>query len=212
MQMWVSKHIYYYAMRNCRAIALFIIGLLMAANLVAQDERYEEPEKFSDRFFWGGTLGLMVGHITQIDVVPIGGMWIFPQWSVGVAGRYGFYNQRGVLLTDSKRSYSSHIWGGSVFTQVLPIPDFSEVFSIPFRGGIILHSEYEKIFIDRRVSNPFGDYVGGKTWTNLVLVGFGYWQRVGDKAGVNMLLLWEVSKNEFSPYQQNPIIRVTFTL
>lgn len=198
-------------MKNRKAIVLFIVGFLMAANLFGQEKSYEEPKKFSDRFFWGGMLGLMVGHITQIDILPVGGIWIFPQWSVGVSGRYSFYNQRGILLSDS-RSYSSHIWGGAVFTQVLPIPDFSEVFPIPFKGGIILHGEYEKMFIDRRVSNPFGANVAGRTWVDLVLVGFGYRQRIGERAAVNMLLLWEISKSEFSPYRQNPIIRVTFTL
>ena len=199
-------------MKNFKAIVFLVIGLLMAGNLVAQGGDLEETKKFSDRLFWGGMLGLTMGHITQIDVLPVGGIWIFPQWSLGVAGRYSFYNQRGFLLTDSNRSYSSHIWGGSVFTQVLPIPDFSEVFNIPFKGGIILHGEYEKMLIDRRMSDPFGVYEAGKTWVDLLLVGFGYRQRIGDKAAINMLLLWEVSKSKFSPYQQNPIIRVTLTL
>ena len=199
-------------MKNYSRIVLFIVTLFIADNIAAQENRDHEPKEFKDRFFWGGSLGLMIGHITQIDVVPVGGLWIFPQWSVGLTGRYGFYNQRGILLTDSNRSYSSHIFGGSVFSQILPIPDFSQYFSIPFRGGIVLHGEYEKLFIDRRVSNPFGNYVSGKTWTDLVLIGFGYRQRVGEKAAINMLVLWEMSNSKYSPYQQNPIIRVTFTL
>lgn len=196
-----------------RLLLVLFIGVLSMVNLAfAQEKKYEEPKRLKDKLFFGGALGLTVGDITQIDIIPIGGIWVIPQWSLGLGGRYSYYSHRGYFIGGPSEPYRSHIWGGSVFTQVLPIVDFSEVLPIPVHGGIMLHAEYERLFLDRRMLDPFSTTVSGKTWVELYLVGVGYRQRLGEKAALNIMLLWEVSQNQFSPYPQNPMVRVNFTL
>lgn len=167
---------------------------------------------FSDRLFYGGALGLAIGHITQVDVMPLAGIWIFPQWSVGVSGRYSFYNQSGYVIAPGVRNSSTHIWGGSVFTQILPIPDFSEVLPVKVDGGIFFHAEYEKLFLSRRVFNPNLEVSSGKIWVDVYLIGVGYRQPLGERAAINMMLLWDVSKGDYSPYPNSPMLRLNITL
>lgn len=185
---------------------------MFASASFAQGTKYEEPKKFKDKIFYGGALGLTVGDVTQIDLIPVVGVWFIPQWSVGISGRYSYYSHKGYFIGGPSEPYRSHIWGGSVFTQILPIVDFSEVLPIPVHGGIMFHGEYERLFLDRRMLDPFSTSLSGKTWVELYLVGVGYRQRLGEKAALNIMLLWEVSNNQFSPYPQNPMIRVNLTL
>ncbi len=155
---------------------------------------------------------MTIGDITQLDVIPVGGIWVIPQWSLGVSGRYSYYRQRRYFWGESATAYHSHIWGGSVFTQILPVPDFSDILPVKMHGGIMLHAEYERLLIDRRMLDPFGGSSTGKTWVDLYLAGVGYRQKIGEKAALNIMLLWELSGSNFSPYPQNPMIRVNFTL
>lgn len=164
------------------------------------------------RIFYGGSLGLSLGDITQIDVMPVVGVWLLPQWSVGVGGRYSFFSHKSYVVGGSSSSQGTHIWGTSVFTQLLPIIDFSEVTPIKIRGGVFFHAEYERLLIDKQRINPFVSASQGKSWVELTLLGVGYRQRLGEKAALNIMLLWEVSKSDFSPYPNNPMLRVNITL
>lgn len=189
---------------------LFGFVFLFCSNGMAQ--KASPYTKFSDRIFYGGSLGLAVGHVTQIDIMPVTGIWIFPQWSVGVGGRYSYYSHSGYVIGATTRPSRTHIWGGSVFTQILPIPDFSEVLPIDIKGGLFFHAEYEKLLINRQLVNPLVTTQPGKTWIDLYLVGLGYRQRLGEKAAFNIMLLWDVSPGSYSPYLNNPMIRINFTL
>lgn len=191
---------------------LLIVILVGSFAVSAQESNTKVAQKFSDRLFWGGSLGLTIGDITQFDVIPVGGIWVIPQWSLGVSGRYSYYRQRRYFWGESASAYHSHIWGGSVFTQILPVPDFSEILPVKVHGGIMFHAEYERLLIDRRMIDPFGSSISGKTWVELFLAGVGYRQKLGEKAALNIMLLWELSGSSFSPYPQNPMIRVNFTL
>ena len=190
---------------------LALIIVLFIAMLANGQER-SEPKRFSDKLFFGGSLGLSVGHVTQIDIVPVAGIWVIPQWSLGIGGRYSYYSHKGYVIGGPSNPYRTHIWGASAFTQIVPIPDFSELLPVNIKGGVFFHGEYERLLIDKQRINPFTTTSKGKTWVELYLVGFGYRQRLGEKAALNIMLLWEVSKNSFSPYPQNPMLRVNFTI
>jgi hypothetical protein len=194
-------------------LSLLVLGSLLTINLsFGQKSSDYKPEKFSDKLFFGGALGLTVGDITQIDIIPVAGIWVIPQWSLGIGGRYSFYSHRGYFIGGPSESYRTHIWGGSVFTQILPIVDFSEILPIPVHGGIMFHGEFERLYLDRRLIDPFTSSDSRKTWVDLCLVGVGYRQRLGERAAINILLLWEVSNSSYSPYPQSPMIRVNITL
>ncbi|MFP4556277.1 MAG: hypothetical protein ACLFNU_05340 [Bacteroidales bacterium] len=188
---------------------LALLNLLAFTNVNAQERRAKSDDKFSDKLFFGGSLGLTIGDITQVDVLPVAGIWVIPQWSLGVGGRYSYYSQRSLALGDFGQRYRSHIWGVSAFTQILPVADFSEVLPVSTRGGLMFHGEYEMLYIDRQRIDPTQNK---KTWVDILLVGVGYRQLVGEKAALNIMLLWHFTQDDFTPYPQNPIIRVNFTI
>lgn len=190
---------------------VFTILIVLSVSPIYSQVKEEKPEKFSDRFFYGGSLGLMFGTFTQVDIAPVGGIWIFPQWSLGLGGRYSFYSQRTIFMNTPNQTYRSHLWGGSVFTQILPIPDFSEIIPNSFKGGLLFHAEYEKLYIDRRILDPIHSIETGKTWVDLILIGGGYRQKIGDKAAFNIMVLWQIVQDGMSPYPQNPLFRVNIT-
>lgn len=188
-----------------KSILTILIVALGLNGLCANDD---EPQKFSDKLFFGGTLGLTFGTVTQVDIVPIGGIWVIPQWSIGVGGRYTYFSRRS--LFQGSQVLRTHIWGISGFTQILPIPDFSRIAPVDVHGGIILHGEYEGLYLEQKMFDPLASLTG-KTWIHLYLAGFGYRQLLGERAALNILLLWELSNNRFSPYVSNPILRVNVT-
>jgi hypothetical protein len=195
---------------SCKRIVLPLIFILSFNFSYGQLKHSDKTLK--EKIFFGGSLGLTIGTVTQIDIVPVAGIWIFPQWSMGVSGRYSYYSYKAMTIGLPNEPYRTHIWGGSVFTQILPIADFSEVTPIKLHGGILFHAEYERLFVDRGLVNPFDTNATGKTWIELYLLGVGYRQKLGEKAALNIMLLWEVSNNRYSPYPQNPMLRINFTI
>jgi hypothetical protein len=195
-----------------RVPLLTLAGILLVSQLAFAYGSKDPNKKFTDRLFLGGAIGLTFGDITQVDIVPIGGIWVIPQWSAGVGGRYSYYRQRGYSIVGQSQTFQSNIWGVSGFTQILPIPDFSEVTPIPFNGGIFFHGEIESLYIDRKMIDPFAnDIETGKTWIKLYLIGVGYRQKLGERAAFNVMLLWDITKDSYSPYISNPMFRVNFT-
>ncbi|HPD95190.1 MAG: hypothetical protein H6537_01500 [Bacteroidales bacterium] len=188
---------------------LIVILVLATQSLFAQKE-HGEYDRFSDRLFFGGTLGLTIGsRVTQIDIAPLGGIWVLPQWSVGVGGRYTYRKDRFDMANGSTEPQSTNIWGFSAFTQIMPIPDFYEAFNVNLHGGIILQGEYEGLYYDRHYFDATADE--GKTWSNIYLVGGGWKQWIGRKAAVNFMVLWVITDNSYSPYYSNPILRFNVT-
>ncbi len=189
---------------------VFAALFLVSPNLFAQ-RSHGDFERFSDRIFFGGSIGLAMGsRITQFDIVPSVGLWILPQWSAGVGGRYTYRKERFNFINGTNSgSYQTHIWGVSAFSQVLPIPDFHEAFGIDLHGGIILHGEYEGLYVDKKMIDI--NSAEGRGWVHMYLVGGGWRQRIGDRAAVNFLVLWDLTDNRYSPYSSNPILRFSIT-
>lgn len=189
-------------------LLLFCTIAMLQVKAQAQNGRYNS---FADRLFAGGSFGLNFGsRITQIDLLPLGGIWILPQWNVGVSGRYSFRNERFNLEQGTSTPKKNHIWGVSGFTQVLPIPDLSEAFNVNIHGGLLFQCEYECLYVNKRLVN-MNDASSGKTWTNICFVGVGWRQLVGVRSAVNLVVLWDVSQNTYTPYIDNPVLRFSVT-
>lgn len=192
-------------------LAIILFSALSIASY-AQKKENKQPERFVDKLFWGGTIGIMIGDVTRIDVQPVAGIWVIPQWSVGVGGRYGYYSQKSrQLFSSDTKVYRSHIWGASAFTQILPIRDLSESTPIKLKGGIIFHGEYEGLYIDQKMIDPFNSTQTGRVWQDVLLAGVGYRQKLGERAALNIIFLWTLSGEARTTYAQNPILRVNVT-
>ena len=134
-------------------------------------------------------------------------MWVLPQWAIGLGGRYSYRKERISVLGGDP--YKSHIWGLSGFTQILPISDFDKKFKIGIHGGIVFQAEWEGLYLDKGLINPSSTVPEGKGWVHIVLAGAGYRLPVGERAALNVLVLWDLTKSKYSPYTSNPLIRVS---
>lgn len=186
----------------------FLFSSLLCGWLPAQERNHYE--RFADRLYFGGSLGLVFGNrVTQVDIMPMGGIWIFPQWTIGAGGRYTYRKDRFDLVGGRMESQSTNIWGVSAFTQLLPVPDFNKTFGIDLHGGVVFHAEYEGLYVDTKFFDATS--TSGTGWINMYLVGGGWHQRVGRRAAINFLVLWDLTNNRFSPYSSNPILRFNIT-
>lgn len=203
--MWLNV---YFCEQNLEFMKrLFLLVLSMSVSILSWSQRpHGEFNRFVDRFYGGGTLGLNFGNrFTLIDIEPMGGFWIFPQWTLGATARYMFRRERFNLEQGTSKPITHHIWGLSGFTQVLPIPDLYDAFGINIRGGPVLHCEYENLYISRKLVDL--EATSGWQWVNICFVGVGWRQRLGDRLAVNVLVLWDVYRSSYSPYLDNPLIR-----
>lgn len=99
----------------------FALLIFISQNITAQydieDETTEIEEEdlnqltFKERLYFGGNLGFSFGIYTQINVSPIIGYQITEGFSSGIGLKYNYFSFNG------SPSYSSSIYGGSVFAR-----------------------------------------------------------------------------------------------
>mgnify|MGYP001605852528 CR=1 FL=1 len=192
-----------------RSGMLILILLLINTNIIAQS-KVKEVKKFSDKIFFGGSVGMVFGSVTRVDILPHVGMWVLPQWAIGVGGRYTFRKENYSIIGGESKPYKAHIWGVSGFTQIMPFPDLDKAFKIGIHGGPILQGEWEGLYLDKGVINPTLPNKG-KGWVHLILVGAGYHFPIGEKAGINILAMWDLTNSQYSPYTSNPMLRISIS-
>lgn len=191
---------------------IIILSLLCVINDNASAQvkaKTKEPERFSDRIFFGGSIGLLFGTVTRVDILPQVGFWVLPQWAVGVGGRYTFRKGSYGIVGESTKPVKSHIWGVSGFTQIMPIRDLDKAFGIGIHGGPIFQAEWEGLYLDKSVGEVGTTSNLGRSWVHLVLAGAGYHFPLGDKAALNLLAMWNLTDSKYSPYTSNPMLRVS---
>lgn len=197
-----------------RQITISFVILLLLVNTVTNataqvKTKTKEPDKFSDRIFFGGSIGLLFGTVTRVDILPQVGLWVLPQWSVGVGGRYTFRKGSYGIVGEQTKPIKSHIWGVSGFTQIMPVRDLDKTFGIGIKGGPIFQAEWEALYLDKSIGELGSTGDTGKGWVHLVLVGVGYHFPIGEKAGLNVLAMWNITDSKYSPYSSNPMLRIS---
>lgn len=195
--------------RECvvKPVFTLLILFLLTANIFAQSKD-SQPKTFSDKIFFGGTIGMVFGSVTRIDILPQVGLWVIPNWAIGVGGRYTYRKENYNIIGGESKPYKAHIWGVSGFTQILPFPDLDKAFKIGIHGGPIFQGEWEGLYLDKAMFTPAVSTKSDKGWVHLILAGIGYRFPLGDKAALNLLVMWNLTDSRYSPYTSNPMLRV----
>lgn len=172
-----------------------ILFFLLAASILSNRANAQAPqagESFGDKVYFGGNFGLQFGDQTLIDINPLVGYRLTEKLSVGLTVTYIYLRVKDPY--NYYPTYSTNIYGGSVFTRYFLLENiFGHV------EGEVLNLEAPDYVRQRFVrKNVFGFYVGG-----------GYRQPMGERSSLNILLLYNLNQDRFSPYQ-NPIIRIGF--
>jgi hypothetical protein len=179
-------------------IGCFILCLSFQPNINAQTNYGED---FKSRLYVGGTFGLGIGTVTNIDLSPMVGYNFNDYLSGGVGATYMFYsyNQPG---QDVRTSF----YGGRLFLRSVPLPE-----TLP---GLYLHAEIENINNLRYIANPItGLYNLRRAWTPAILIGPGFRQQAGANSYFTIGLYFNVLDNgtaESSIYNGPIIYRIGF--
>lgn len=202
---------------------VFIIGytLLYNIQLFSQDtlmsrisgKKYQESARH--RISIGGNFAFQVGSVTGITIAPEIAYRVFDNLHVGTRFIYEYFNYKNYFYDSNDQSYlsfSSNTFGGALFSRYY----LSGLFSNEL-GNLFGHIEYEYLsYINpysltngqTSIKGPYGYYIKSNQTIeiNSFFVGGGYRQQVGGRVGLDLLILFNLNDNLYSPYT-NPIFR-----
>jgi hypothetical protein len=181
---------------------VFSISLFAITSVSAQDTTkvIKKPRNndILSRMDFGGYLGAQFGNPTYIEVSPIASYRVTEKFHAGLGLTYQYYKINYTGAPD----YKTNSYGGSIFGRYFVWRD------------LFAHAEYAPLYItfyDYFFDNS-GNYISreqGSVWVHDFLIGGGYRQTVGERASVNIMVLWNINESYYSPYR-NPIIRIGF--
>ncbi len=198
-------------------IFILLVCLLSGIAINAQDRK---NGGISDRIFFGGDFWLSIGTNTYIDIAPLIGYKITPRLSAGLGPIYIFQKDRLNYLDTIinnigyYRTYNIkyNTYGGRFFMTYDLIKDMNRYIPLNI-GTILVHCENEALNIETvyRDIYTYRYYLSGnRLWIDNLLVGAGLRQPIGRRAAVNLLILWDITENKYSPHS-NPIFRMGFS-
>lgn len=197
---------------------LIFLTLILLQPLKAQQEesnryRYqrqqqEQNDTLSDRLYFGGYLWARFSNFeTRLEVAPQMGYHVTKRLDAGVGGKYMYYYYNSELPGTGR--YSSHIFGGSVFTSYTLIKNMNEILPIKLNGRLLTHLEYEALSMPNQVDFRH-ERSGSRFWSHNYFIGGGLRQQIGKRAFISFLILYNLNEKSYSPYYNNPMIRISF--
>lgn len=152
-----------------------------------------------ERLFYGGSVGLMFGTITDIQVSPVIGFWVLPRMAVAAGPTYRYYKD-----PIDKTS----IYGGKAYMEFVVIQDLSAIFHGGGHTGVFLHAEDELLSLKANFwKYPYNP--PGRFFVNTVLAGAGISQQIGKRSSLNFMLLWPLNDPVYEIYSK-PEMRISF--
>jgi len=177
---------------------LAILLLFSSLSVVSGQRTRQQAPPLRERLFFGGSLGLQIGTVTNIEVSPVIGLWVLPRVAVAVGPEYMYYQDP---------YYSTSIFGGKAYTELVLLQDLNSVIPVGIHMGIFLHGEFESLSLESEVWNTA--YSSGRFMLNTALAGGGISQQLGPRSSLNFLVLWVISGSDYGFYS-NPEIRISF--
>jgi hypothetical protein len=181
----------------------------------AQNSNETEKEKKEDNkpyLFWGGSLWFGFGTYTYADVNAAFGVQLNKRINIGLTGKYQYYKEKDMLSSGDFQTFETNVYGGSIFSQIVVIEDFRNLFKVKGHSGIIAYVEFEFLNTDYNFVH-FNDVTSDRSryWLYNTLVGGGYFQQLGKKAKSYIVLLWNVTPSDDNPYTY-PQFRIGFSI
>jgi hypothetical protein len=153
----------------------------------------EDDVEKKGTMFSGGTLSLMFGTTTFLDVSPHFGYYITNRLSVAGGFTYAYYSEK----LSQNYTFEESIYGGRVFAR---FDAFKQFFA---------HAELEGLNIKNYQTTTGINLDGDRRWLYSPLVGLGYKQSFSDLSGMYIMMLWNFDETLDYPYG-NPILRIGF--
>jgi hypothetical protein len=183
-----------------RIASLFICLVITSASVISGQDAREQAPPLRERLFFGGSLGLQFGTITDIQVAPMVGLWVLPRLAVAVGPNYRYYKDP---------VSQTALYGGNAYLQYVVVRDIGSVVPLGIHTGIFLHLEDELLSLESAFWDPSNPY-GGRFALNTLLAGAGISQPLGARSSVNLMFLWALNDSGYGLYS-SPEIRVSFS-
>jgi hypothetical protein len=151
------------------------------------------------RLILGGSLGMVFGDYTNVELSPLVG-YRFSDYIAGgvnINAQYGSFRSRDYNDNTLQRDKYT-IFGGGIWGRVYPIP------------MLFVHIQPEYNFISQTSTYYYDPKQTLKSSYAVpsLLVGAGYTQSVGGRVGIGISILYDVIQDNRSPYRSNLIYRV----
>lgn len=176
-----------------------ILYFLLFIPLTKSYSQYWDNE-VSSKYFFGGTGGLSLGTVSNVEIAPMAGMNFTPKLCAGVSLIYQYYNNK-------PYNFNTSFFGGRLFSEFVVFNGLYEILPIKFFDNIFLHGEYEFLGIE-------GDYVNfissstysGLYTINSAIFGVGIGLPMGRRSNLKISVLTNFSDVLYYPYEA-PIFR-----
>ena len=152
----------------------------------SKEPKYSTPPQtkrsFKERIYVGGYLGLQFGTYTSIDISPLVGYRVTPDFNVGIGVLYTYtsFDYGGTI---GQHGYSS--WGGRLTANYTLFNFIALGVEYQYRT-VELYNVIEQAFEDQGV--------------NVLFLGGGIRQKVGGNTSMFIMAYYDVLQEEYSPY------------
>jgi len=191
-------------------ISAVLLSLMVFYSADAQKSKedqfpYDQSEKSAtpstrDRLFYGGSFGLTLGTVTDIQVMPVIGYWLLPRLTVAAGPSYRYYRDQ---------IDRTALYGGRAYTEFFVIQDLNNMFSMGVHTGIFLHVEDELLSLKTSFWKNPPPYKTDRFYVNTVLAGIGLSQELGKRMSMNFMALWPLNESDYAIYNK-PVLRISF--
>lgn len=153
-------------------------------------------QRLIDRLRFGGSFGMgFASEMFAINVDP----------SVGYA--FNKYVTAGITTTFEFYRHGDPYWGDTYKQMILGAGIYAEAYPIDF---LVAHAEIQGLSFKDYFSDPYNPV---RKSDGVILLGGGYHRSITDRAGINMMLLWNLNATQDIIHNtsfSNPIIRISF--
>jgi hypothetical protein len=167
-----------------------LFSLSLAVILSFSAFAQEEKPSFGDRLFFGGNVGLQFGNTTYIDVSPIVGYKITEKFHAGIGATYIYFKYK-----DLYYKYETSIYGGNVFSRYF------------ITENLFAHTAVELLNLEVPAPTSVSNDNFKREFITNVFVGGGYAQPIGSNVSLVLMILFNLTEEQYSPYQ-NPVISI----
>ena len=152
----------------------------------SKEPQYSTPpqskKSFKERLYFGGYIGLQFGTYTSIDISPLIGYRVTPDFNVGIGVLYNYtsFDYGGTI---GQHGYSS--WGGRLTANYTLFNFIALGIEYQYRT-VEVYNVLEQTFENQGV--------------NILFLGGGIRQKVGGNTYMFLMAYYDVLQEEYSPY------------
>lgn len=179
-------------MRLSSFAAPVVVAALCASAAFAQSSPEQRPSGIytdpasssasAGRWFYGGFIGASFGDIEYVEIAPLVGYRITPQFGMGLGLLYRYRKD-----TRYYEDFTSTDYGANLFARYY------------VTSGLFLQGEYD--YTDYEYLADLDTGATGRDTYDALLAGVGFNTAVGRGAGLYVLALYDFSYDENDPYR-----------